>query len=281
MARSVLLIKVERDGELHQVGYGDSRYYKRVHRTTVVMDAADMRGFFSADAPREYRDEEIAGLRRAFEDSVPSQLERDFGVMSLFVAPVTPPNPLPLFEEGQELVGRLHPIYSSGWSYRRHQSSLETFSIGAEQAWPRTRAQISESGVIQAAEVLALRPRDERRFVPSVAFERELIQSAHKYSHLLNDLGAPLPFSLGVSLLRVRDYIMFVDPAKYWADLSDDHSCKQDDARAAILHVPSVDAFEDLQSVATLMRPAFDEIWRAFNFDRSLNYDDEGKWNPA
>ena len=28
------------------------------------------------------------------------------------------------------------------------------------------------------------------------------------------------------------------------------------------------------------LKPLFDSVWNAFGYPRSMNYDDQGKWNP-
>jgi len=45
----------------------------------------------------------------------------------------------------------------------------------------------------------------------------------------------------------------------------------------ALLIIPGVQINEPAEDIATVLKPIFDDIWRAGGYSRSLNYNDEGK----
>ena len=80
----------------------------------------------------------------------------------------------------------------------------------------------------------------------------------------------PTPFLLGLSILNVKGFRMGVSSIYDVGNLIDrDHLILPD----KLAESPELDA-------ASFLRPCFDQIWNACGYDRSLNYDEKGNWNP-
>ncbi len=180
----------------------------------------------------------------------------------------------------------LRPIYSSGWNHR-----FRGHSFVSEAAWnrdeaPRAITELTDRGSIKAVDTLLLEakkffpetsPQDKRvkGIVPSIAYELEIVRSVAEYNRLLMSLGVPTPYYVGVSLLNVNGYIMYVD-------LRFGHSGRildQDDIVADAIPLSNLEKDTPPEVIAKLLKPAFDQIWREFNFPRSFNFDREGNWS--
>ena len=84
------------------------------------------------------------------------------------------------------------------------------------------------------------------------------------------------PAFLMLSFLGVRGYWMYVGPQ--WAG-SGARTIGRDNLIAPELVLDTYDL--DEAQTATLMRPLFDSIWNACGWERSINYDEQGKWRMA
>ena len=102
-----------------------------------------------------------------------------------------------------------------------------------------------------------------------------MILSTHKYLAALSSLGVLPPWYIGISLLNVRGYTMYVDP------LSVDprgRPLNKDEITVEPVAISSQNQFASASDVARSLRSAFDEIWRAFGYARSFNFDESDQW---
>ncbi|HEY5314829.1 MAG TPA: ATP-binding protein [Pirellulales bacterium] len=285
--KQAVVMRIDNDGAIHQVKLGDDRFYKRVGKITMVMDAADMATFHTSTVKMD-RTEEVQRERAGFEAAATSgqfyDLKVEGGVIAISIIPRFPAA-IPIFSKREVLVTGIPPIYSSGWDFHYHQNSVTTSARFPDEKAPHAVTELIESGTILAAEGFMLSSHRKtysshpalERFIPSVAFEREIISSTNRYFTALQALGTPLPWFLGVSLLNIRGYTMYVDPWRYGAvgrAISSDDVCARP---VEILggQVPGAPA-----EVAQMLKPVFDEIWRSFNYPRSLNYANDA-WEPS
>jgi len=81
------------------------------------------------------------------------------------------------------------------------------------------------------------------------------------------------PIFVMLSLLAVRGYEMGVDESVFPFPMDAGYPVDRDD-----LLCPEI-VVEDYESkAADILRPAFDAIWQAAGWGRSMNYDKSGKW---
>lgn len=87
---------------------------------------------------------------------------------------------------------KLRPINSHGLSDRINLEGIVTFSNDAEgKAW--TYSQLYRNGIIEAVEGLLLTPRrEEKKIIPSVSYEEEVLKSLGEYLKLARKLGINL-----------------------------------------------------------------------------------------
>lgn len=264
------------------------RYYRRNGNTTTIMDPADIESFHE-QIPVTTREDEVRTERTSFENDVRGHrfhgLSYDGGIMSLCIIPRNPTQ-LPIFQDRTRIVQGFPPIYCTGWDIRFRQRAITLSGQFPAESAPHTVTEVNQLGSVLAAESFML-SRDGSRvrshvsatdyFVPCIAFERELVTSAFKYLETLRQLEASPPWYIGVSLLNVRGFAMYVGP---WRSTGLPQKLEDDDVITDFLLVEPGAKTASKEDVARLMRPCFDEIWRAFGFDRSLNFDKSGEWSP-
>jgi len=74
-----------------------------------------------------------------------------------------------------------------------------------------------------------------------------------------------------ISLLNVKGYILAVGKYDRFYDRS--FILQRDD-----LLLPELIIEDYPEDVSSILKPLFDSLWNAFGWQRSLHYDEEGKW---
>ncbi len=107
--------------------------------------------------------------------------------------------------------------------------------------------------------------------IPSIAYEQDLMQALTGYLELQKVLQLNPPILVMLSLLDVQGYKMTSSP------IGRDYDSEQEIDRANLL-IPEifVESYDIQASV--ILRPAFDAVWQACGYARSLNYDKDGNW---
>src|SRR5439155_10803820 len=110
---------------------------------------------------------------------------------------------------------------------------------------------------------------DNGKFIPSIGFEKYLIDALRNYLDLYRAVGVDAPVFLTTTLLGVRGYTMGVPGFPDWRQRRID--------RQELL-VPEA-VIEDLHTDADrILRPALDAVWNACGFEGSPNFDKSGRW---
>jgi hypothetical protein len=117
-----------------------------------------------------------------------------------------------------------------------------------------------------------VRKQDEYAYMPSVAYEKYLIDAVEGYLGALKKLEVQCPVIVAVTIMQATGVGMDPEIALKW-----DEGAPID---RDMLLLPDV-LVEDYEcSVPRLLRPIFDAVWNATGFERSPNYDEEGNWRP-
>lgn len=134
-----------------------------------------------------------------------------------------------------------------------------------------TYVQVFRSGAIEAATTRLF--NDERKSIPSISFEKEIIKIFPYYTALLRDLGVEPPLLLFLTLCGVKDYRMGVDPSRFFPRDIPGRPIDRD-----VLLIPEI-VMEGWELEASkILRSSFDAIWNAAGWERSINYDENGNW---
>ena len=166
--------------------------------------------------------------------------------------------------------GDLQPLGSRGSNTRHNFDGFLTYSPSGDSSGD-SYLQIFRAGSIEAVESKLIRDRGDGLSIPSVRYERQLIDGLSRFLALQKELGVEPPVFMMLSLSGVRGYRMGVDQSRI--GLSEDNRIDRD---ALVLPEIMIESFDC--DAAEVMRPAFDAIWNACGWPRSMNYDEEGKW---
>lgn len=164
---------------------------------------------------------------------------------------------------------KLKPIYTSGWSHRINLEGILSYSGGRDNK-SHSYIQLYRNGIIEAVEGLMLSAEGEKKYIPSVAYESELIKSLGEFMNLAKELGLNMPIVIFLTLIRVKDYEMAVDRMRFWNDY---YKIDRD-----ILQLPETIIESYDSDPKDVLRPMFDLIWNACGFKRSYNFDESGNW---
>ena len=145
---------------------------------------------------------------------------------------------------------------------------LITFSSIEKYAY--SYVQLFRSACVEAGESLLLQPKDGRKFIPSVIFEREIIQCGERLLAFLKRLRINPPYAVMLSFLGVRGYSMMVSSMR-WQSTS--HHIERDN-----LYLDEIILEDGAQDFSKAMRPVFDQAWNSCGWAKSMNYDDDGNW---
>ena len=167
---------------------------------------------------------------------------------------------------------KMSPIYCSGWNHTFNFDGFLTYSGGREEK-SHSYVQIYREGIIEAVEGLLLEPHNEELLIPSIAYEKELIESLNTYMSVLKTLGVKPPILVFLSLIGVKGYRMAVD--RFLFPPFERKGIDRD-----VLLIPEEVVYGYDVDPAQVLKPCFDLIWNACGFQGSLNYNEEGKWSP-
>jgi hypothetical protein len=163
----------------------------------------------------------------------------------------------------------LTPLGAGGWNSRYNIDGFLTFGGDAGQHQD-SYCQFFRSGAIESVYADLVRRREGHPVLPSVAYERYVIEALTRYLRALVELGVPPPAVVTLSMLGVRGARMAVGEAWWYGDPL---PIDRDD-----LLLPDVMIEDYGVNLPTILRPIFDAVWNAAGFARSFNYDEDGNW---
>jgi len=271
-SKTVIIIRVQKSWNLpHRVTYkGHDKFYSRSTNGKYPLDVNELRNAFNlsssiADKIRNFRMERIAKI---LSDDTPVPLF-SCPKFVLHIVPVISFNAAQSYDISNmpRNPHKLGPINTGGWDDRYNIDGFLTYS-GVREGKYYSYTQLFKNGIIEAVEASMLESSNKPPMIPSILFERELINTLEAYLLLLKELGVQLPAYIFLSVLGVRGYSM---ATRNWM-----HQVLTID-RDNLLIPESVIEQYGVNAKDTL-RSCFDSIWNACGFSNSLNYNENGQW---
>lgn len=254
---------------------GTSRFFSRNSAGKYQLDVHELRSAFIAseslsERVRQFRLERIDTI---LQGNTPEPL-RGCHFVCLHLIPLEAFNLSISFDtaRAQAIRDKLRPIYSSGWSPGTNFDGLLTAS-GVSEDQSTSYVQLFRNGVLEAVESRMLKSESNpaQKIIPSIVYEREIITALDGYLEFYRDYGMPTPIVIGLSLLNVRGFHMYVGPSR-----------RNDSARLIDReHLILPDQFAESYDItaAEFLKPSFDQIWNACGWSHDINYDKDGNWN--
>jgi hypothetical protein len=267
--RYVLIIRVGRspDGP-HRVD-ANSRFYARGTNGKFEMDVNALRNAFRRS-------------KTATEKATAFRLERINALANgdAFAEMVSGPKlvlhcmPLESFRENPayNLVGLddVWPMAAkdlNGWGAEINLEGVKIVASGKEHS---AYTQIFRNGMIEAVRVGVLSVSHDPKMIPSLVYEKVVVEYLPQCFGILKRLGCPPPVVVGISLIGVRGSKLFVDPQSQMV-MGRPNAIDRD-----VLELPEIVA-EDLSAPPSL-KPAFDRVWNACGYPESPHFDAAGNW---
>lgn len=259
----------------HVVNYrGHWRFYSRHSAGKYPLDVPELQAAFSlsetlAERIRNFRAERLNVI---ISRQTPVPLSEGATIVLHIV-------PFNAFDPGARVdvspLGRnpslLRPLSGGGWNDRFNLDGIVSWAQPSDITSATSYLQVFRNGSIEAVDAGLLWEEDGERFIPSGLFERELIEALPRWLDIQRNLRVEPPFFVMLSLLGVTGYTMGVRVRP--------RTVFPIDRDTVLLPELLVDGYEC--EPAEILRPAFDAVWNAAGYPRSLNYSDEGEWGAG
>ena len=248
------------------------RFLSRNGRGKYLLDVSELRTSFSRAAVVGNR------LHHFHLDRIQVLLGRSMSIQ-LPPAPKVVLHMLPLrsFQDppsmSLEEVSQLHsdfmrPMDAHGINTQFNWDGLMMFSSVEKYAY--SHFQLFRNGCLEACNGSMLEQKDDLKLFPASRFEPEVITCGNRMIELLRRLQIEPPYVARLSFLGVKGYSIFVGPLRWQPQI---HKIEHDH-----LFLDDVIVERSDVSFSRVMRPAFDRVWNASGWPRSMNYDAEGNW---
>lgn len=273
--KKALVLRVCKDGKLHQVKYEDNRYYKRVGTITVQMESTDIESFFSQGRGKD-RTGAIAESAKVFFDTVKSgKYFRGVdgeAMLALFVAPEVLSVTIDVGAIRDQFSTLFHPMQAGSWGVEATGRSRYAYATIDTAGPPYSVTELNQNGELRAFCTPLLSNRREQSqmpggaagFVPSVSFCQLLFATLHQYLNGLVEVEVVAPLYVHVALLNVKGYYLGVDRMIEWEG---GRIYQEEDLIPDPVKFSQKSDYASPESVRGHLKPLLDFVWREFGFE--------------
>ncbi|MEQ1603953.1 MAG: ATP-binding protein [Pyrinomonadaceae bacterium] len=248
----------------------NEKFYGRNSKGKYPLDVSELRTAFilSEQLSSRVKSFRAERLRKITEDDeLPVEIVQGGKIvlhllpLSAFSAPISIDVSRP-----RHIWGSLDPINGNGWNGMVNLDGVVSYSRPSFQMEKNEAyTQLFRDGCVEAVGRLTFM---DDNLIPSEYYEQQVVRCAKKYCQTLFELGVSTPVYLFLSLMDVKGYSLMV--------VGSSLSGRPFERKQMLLPEVFIDDFENL--TAETLKPIFDMVWNAFGYQRSLNYDAEGKW---
>lgn len=259
----------------HMVAFkNDSKFYSRNSAGKYQLDVSELRAAFmlSETTTERIRNFRIERLSKIIAGETPVRLVSAPKIV-LHIISFGAFNPALRFDMSSVATDNVNisPICTHyAYDFRHNFDGYLSFRKDPDSSAACSYLQVFRNGIIEAVDAQILCPDGNRRTIPSVLFERELLDALPRFLSIQRNLGVEQPLFIMLSLLGVSGYAMGVSHSDFTPAFT--YLIEKD---ALIIPEIIVEKFECNPS--EVMRPIFDNIWNAAGWSRSMNYDEHGE----
>lgn len=254
----------------HVVSYGNHwRFYARNSAGKYPLDVDELRAVFSlvedaATRTRRFRDQRIAEIV-AGEAPLPLPGNTNTWLV-LHLVPFSIGDPGVHFDVAslEQHSNGIRPIYAGGWN---HRHNFDGFLVYASSDRAVSYVQFFRNGSVEVLTTTLLR----QGIIPSYEYERAILDATRSYLQTQERLGVSPPIAVMLALMGVAGYRLMTSGA-----LVRPYEERPIERNDLILPPVLLERFDD--DLSARLRPAFDTVWNAAGWPRSMNYNDAGKW---
>jgi len=234
--------------------------------------------------PEQRCAENLAGLIDRIRSGKFEGMSSTSAQLVVTIVPEIPQPSLDIFKNQQELALRLKPLNATGWDHQTYGDRLVIFSKSRKTIDAVT--EISPNGIINATgheiiygymeyySTISPETTKDTDVIPIMSVEKSVIEAVSLYCQALINLGVRGTLHVGFRIINLRKSVFFVG-AGYG---SGGRVREAKDIIPPPVEIPEGVDLQNPQPIAMALRPAFDYIWREYNYPRSLNYGSTGEW---
>jgi hypothetical protein len=133
-------------------------------------------------------------------------------------------------------------------------------------------AQVFRTGAVEGVDVLHIDPETKGPYLIGLTFETQIVEAVRNYVKFILSLELGYPIVIFISLCGVRGCYLRARTeisAGYY-----NHGPLAED----MIPLPEISIESDTQDIVSSLQPVFNQIWNAFGFMASSNFDEYGKW---
>ena len=269
--RYVLVVRVARSWIAPHRVRRNSRFYARNSAGQYELDVDELRTAFtmSETIAARIRDFQTERIDRILNRKTPISINSG-GCMVVHILPLGAFTGATTIDIAacEASTNRVRPLGASGWNSRINLDGVVTFT-GHDTTPSRAYAQTFRTGAVESANVLGA--HNDRMFLPSVEYERKVMQCLAEYIEFAREFAINPPYFLFLSFVGMQSYTLAVDRSMLWRE-------NIPTLQEYIVVLPEIVIADRNVQPHQILRPVFDMVWNAFGFARSLNYDDQGHW---
>ena len=268
----VMIVRVERSWSGHHrvIFQQNDKFYGRNTAGKYALDVNELRTAFTlsntvTERIRSFRTDRIIALSNnqtpvPFMDS-PKVVLHCIPLESF--ANATQYDVLPIYEDPVALT----PMGTTHWDRRLNLDGVLAF--GTQQPCP-SYTQLYRNGTLEVVQGRILAQQyEERMVIPSVSYERYILDYLPRCFRLLDGIGANVPIVVALTLLKTAGLYMGVN--NLWGQPG--YPIDSDS-----LVLPEVIVESLTTPAGQILKPLFDLIWNACGLPSSSNFDANGNW---
>jgi hypothetical protein len=274
---SVLLIRVPQNwSKPHVVNFqGHWRFYARNSAGKYPLDVLELKSAILATTAlgERIRNFYFERLSKITSGETPISLTGKAKVI-LHIIPYSAFETKPpiSFNQIEQDVWSLAPIYTSAAGHRYNLDGLVTYNNEKNSG---AYTQIFRNGIIESVSETIFNSTTENLYIPSIVFERELIEALKAFISIHNKLSISPPSVLMLSLTGVQGYKLAVHQGlDTWYQHT--HTIDRDS-----LLLPETIIEDYGINPEIILHPSFDAIWNSAGWPRSHGYDEFGEWGKG
>lgn len=175
-------------------------------------------------------------------------------------------------QAGQIYAGLLAPLRASGysWQYNFEGFAAHNTTRLEETEITQSYTQFFRNGALEFVYTCA-HMYQARWQIPSQAYEELVAIAVNRSLTLYNSLDLPAPYFVSITFINVKGCYLGVDRNRFFFD-------EPRPLSREVVYLPDVRIDTQEVNVFDTLKPAFDTFWQCFGFERSYNYDEQGKW---
>lgn len=259
----------------HWVKFGGSyKFYSRNSAGKYPLDYGELRGLFAlsetrVERLRQFRTERLG---RIIAGDTPVLLKEEPKAV-LHVCPwgAFDPGAAITTQESNGQVDMWTPLCSYSFRQVRYNfDGLYSNSPSSRDGVSNSYLQLFRNGCIETVTADLTSEEDNKRLFYIYPLEKGVFEALRQFHKLQQHFGIEPPLVIMISLLGLKGYKLVAEGSRWLFEptLIDRNE----------LVVPEVVLENFDYEPEQVMRPAFDAIWNAAGWQRSMSYDDQGKW---